>query len=172
MNDIKQHLKIRAHLGIAVYLGKEDHVETAEAWVCAETSEDPWEEQRSRLKWDITGKWEQSERGGVFVRSFPVCFFFPRLPTSTCFHVPPICYKEKWKSIYWQPAHSAGKVVNQTAATSWTVKEKFRKTCNLCSDLKKTLSFPTTEVLTTLSSMNWKTFFMLFKFMEPQKAIL
>lgn len=81
MKDIKQHLKIRAHLGIAFYLGKEDHVETAEAWVCAETSEDPWEEQRSRLKGDITqfsvaGKWEQSERGGVFVRSFPSFFFF------------------------------------------------------------------------------------------------
>lgn len=48
--------------------------------MCAETSEDPWEEQRSRLKGDITqfsvaGKWEQSERGGVFVRSFPSFFF-------------------------------------------------------------------------------------------------
>lgn len=29
--------------------------------------------------------------------------------------------------------------MNQTAATSRAVKEKFRKTCNLCSDLNKPL---------------------------------
>lgn len=34
----------------------------------------------------VTGKWEQSERGGVFVRSFPVFFFFfcPLQHVSMC----------------------------------------------------------------------------------------
>lgn len=56
-------------------------METGDASMCADTSEDPWEEHRSRLKgaithcFSVTGKWEQSERGGEFVRSFPVCFF-------------------------------------------------------------------------------------------------
>lgn len=77
---MSQLLKIRAHVGFAVYLANEDHVKTAEFM-----QKVSWEEQGSRLKrgithcFSVTGKWEQSERGGVFVRSFPVYFFFSPL---------------------------------------------------------------------------------------------
>lgn len=93
------------------YLGNEDHVEAAEhieadihnvmASVCAGNfrgslggTEERTQKAGITHSFSVTGKWEQSERGGVFVRSFPVPFF-PYLPTSTCFHVPPICYKEE-----------------------------------------------------------------------------
>lgn len=98
------------------------------------------------------------ERGRV-CEIISCLFFFSFLPSSTCFHMPPICYKEKCKSIHRQPVHSACKEVNQTVATSWAVKETLKKTCNLCSDFYKPLICQTTEMFTTLStSMNWKTF--------------
>lgn len=61
--------------------------------VCAKASVNPWQEQWSRKAAEgithsvsATGKWEQSERGEVFVRSFPVFFFLICLPrhVSTC----------------------------------------------------------------------------------------
>lgn len=85
-------------------------------------------------------------RGGVFVRSFPVFFLSSYLPTSTCFHVPPILNKKNKKTSMDSLFHSAGKDVNQSVAAS-RVKEK-------------------------LSTRNRTPFLRLFKIMVTQKAIL
>lgn len=150
------------------------------ASVCAEASVDPWEEQRSRLKSSrrhyslFFCNWKMgaiSERGSVCEIISCLFFFLICLPQ----HVS-MCHQsvtKKKKCIYGRPVHSAGKEVNQTVAASRAVKEKLKKRCNFCSDFYKTSYLPTTGVFTTLStSRNWKNFFMLFKIMEPQKAIL
>lgn len=75
--------------------------------VCAKASVNPWQEQWSRLKSSrrhyslCSCNWKMGairERGGVC--EIISCLFFSHLPTSTCFHVPTICWREKKKSIY------------------------------------------------------------------------
>lgn len=108
------------------YLGNEDHLEAAEhrsrhlqsnglsvCWVyCKSTGRTVGQTEKQQKALLTLFLWLENGsnqmRGGVFVRSFPVLFFFSYLPTSTCFHVPLICYKVWKKSVSVQPVHSAG----------------------------------------------------------------
>ncbi len=148
------------------------------ASVCAEASVDPWEEQRSRLKSSrrhyslFFCNWKMgaiSERGSV-CEIISCLFFFSYLPTSTCFHVPPICYKENKNLSMGGLFTLQVNTGNQTVAASRAVKEKLKKRCNLCSDFYKTSYLPTTGVFTTLStSRNWKKFLCYSKLWNHRK---